>query len=205
MAKVNKIIQYDLGNEVIDMKNQGLSQADIATQLKLRHQDIKDLEDLSAMSINRFLKSDNIDKYEQQLLDGNSPEDTLRAEFREKMYTLDDEVHEILADTKELKREANEILTKAKASEDIQIQIQALKSVSEALKANTTSIEQARRNWSTFVEQAYRQFGFAKEAKQNVNIQYNTLLIDISKDLCSECRSKVVRDILKFEEDNKEI
>jgi hypothetical protein len=205
MAKVNKIVQYDLGGEVMDLKNKGLSQADIATQLKFNHRDIKDLENLSAMSVNRFLTGSEVDKYEKQLIDGESPEDALRAEFREKMYEIDDEVHQALADSKSLRAEANIILEKAKQSDDLQTQMYALKSVSEALKQYNNSIEQTRRNWSTFVEQAFRQFGAFQEAKQNVNIQYNTLLIDISKDLCSECRNKVVKDILKFEEDNKEI
>jgi hypothetical protein len=204
MAKVNKIVQHGLEKEVFDLKNQGLSQNDIAVQIKLRHPEIKELEDLSAMSINRFLKDDNINKFEQQIVEGDSPEESLRAEFREKMYTLDDEAHSVLADSKALVSEAKSILEKAKSEEDLTLRISAVKSVSDVLKQNNNAIEQTRRNWSTFIEQAYRQFGFAKEATKNVNIQYNTLLIDISKELCPECRKKVVNDILKFESELKE-
>jgi transcriptional regulator len=203
ISKVNKIVQYDLGPEVMNMRSQGLSQDDIATQIRLAHPDIKDLENLSAMAINRFLKSDNINKYETQIIEGENPEDELRTEFRDKMYTLDDDTHQVLADSKALVLEAKKILEMAK-TEDITLQISAIKGISDVLKQNNAAIEQTRRNWSTFVEQSYRQFGYAKKAKSNVNIQYNTLLIDISKELCPECRKKVVSDILKFESDNKE-
>jgi len=190
MAKVNKIVQYELANEVLDLKNKGLSQNDIASQIKLSHPDIKDLEDLSAMSINRFLKGQDIEKYEQQLVEGESPEDTLRTEFREKMYTLEE-------DTLEVYKIMRQALKNMVANGDDEKIIRSAKDI-------LTSIEQSRRNWSTLVEQAYRQFGFVKEATKNVNIQYNTLLIDISKELCPECRKKVVNDILKFELENKE-
>jgi hypothetical protein len=203
MSKINKIKEYGLESEVLDMKSKGLSQNDIANQLKLAHSDITDLQNISAMAVNRFLKDNAIDGYKGEIIAGNNPEDSLRAEFRDKMYELDDEVHEVLSDSKKLREEANIILDKAKASEDVQMQINALKSVSDALKQNTTSIEQVRKNWSTFVEQAYRQFGYMDQGKKEVNIQYNTLLIDISKDLCPECRKNVVNEILKFESELK--
>jgi len=203
MAKINKIKEYGLESEVLDMKSKGLSQNDIANQLKLAHSDIIDLQNISAMAVNRFLKDNAIDGYKGEIVAGNNPEDSLRAEFRDMMYELDDEVHKSLSDSRKLKEEANAILEKAKASEDLSTQINALKAVSEALKQNNNSIEQTRKNWSTFVEQAYRQFGYMEQGKKEVNIQYNTLLIDISKDLCPECRKNVVNEILKFETELK--
>jgi uncharacterized protein YoxC len=196
---VNKIKEFGLESEVLDMRAKGLSQNDIANQLKLAHSDITDIQNISAMAINRFLKDNAIDEYKSEIAAGNNPEDSLRAEFRDKMYELDDEVHKVLSDSKKLRDEANFILEKAKASEDVQMQINALRSVSEALKQNNNSIEQIRRNWSTFVDQAYRQFGYIADGKKEVNIQYNTLLIDISKDLCPICRQNVVNEVLKFE------
>jgi uncharacterized protein YoxC len=199
ISRVNKIKEYGLESEVLDLRAKGLSQNDIANQLKLTHSDITDIQNISTMAINRFLKDNTIDAYKGEIVAGNNPEDSLRAEFRDKMYELDDEVHQVLSDSKKLREEANFILEKAKASEDVQMQISALKSVSEALKQNNNSIEQIRKNWSTFVEQAYRQFGYIADGKKEVNIQYNTLLIDISKDLCPECRKNVVNEVLKFE------
>lgn len=190
MAKVNKIVQFDLGNEVMDLKNKGLSQNDIAVQIKLSHPDIGDLENLSAMSINRFLRGEDINKYEKQLIEGESPEDALRAEFREKMYALEEDTLEIY----KIMRQSLKNLVETGDDEKI------IRSAKDIL----TSVEQSRRNWSTLVEQAYRQFGFVDKATKNVNIQYNTLLMDISKELCPICRQNVVRDILKFELDNKE-
>lgn len=204
MAKINKIKEFGLESEVLDMRSKGLSQNDIATQIKINHSGIKDLENISAMAVNRFLKDNAIDDYKGDIIAGENPEDSLRAEFREMMYELDDEVHKSLSDSRKLKEEANAILDKAKASEDLPTQINALRAVSEALKQNNNSIEQTRKNWSTFVEQAFRQFGYMEQGKKEVNIQYNTLLIDISKDLCPECRKRVVNDILKFESDIKE-
>lgn len=204
MPKVNKIVQYDLGREVLDLKNKGLSQLDIANYLKLNHQDIPDIQDISAMSVNRFLKSDEIKKFETQIVEGDSPEESLRSEFRDKMYSMDDEIHQVLADSKKLVDEAKLILEKAKTSDDLILQISAIKSVNDVLKQNTNSIEQTRRNWSTFVEQAFRQFGNLEQAQKNNYTQYNTFLVDMSKDLCENCRKKIVHDIIDFETKMKE-
>jgi hypothetical protein len=63
-------------------------------------------------------------------------------------------------------------------------------------------MEQRRKNWSTFLEQAYRQFGFASEAKQTNMVQINNYLVEMSSVLCPECRKKVVNMVISKEQND---
>jgi len=185
MTKVNKIVQYGLEQEVNNLVNAGFSQDEIASHLRQAHPDISDLSALSAMSINRYLKSAKIGEYLDTVEGGDDPEELLRAEFREKMYELEEQTLEIY---KIMRTELKKV---AKTADSIDI-IRAAKDV-------LTSMEQRRKNWSTFLEQAYRQFGYAKEAKQTNLIQINNFLVDISRELCPNCRKKIVDMILTRE------
>ena len=188
IPKTNKIIQYGLEQEVLELRDSGLSQDDIAAQIKYRHQDIADLRDLSPMSINRFLKGVEVDKLVLKDKKNEAPEDALRTEFREKMYILEE-------DTLDIYKIMRKSLKGIVASGDNEKIIKSAKDV-------LFSIEQSRRNWSTLVDQAYRQFGMLAEAKQTNYIQVNNLLVDYSKDLCPACRKVVVDKILEYEKKN---
>jgi len=144
----------------------------------------------SAMSVNRYLRSAKVDEYKKIIDSGEDPEEALRAEFRERMYELEEQTIEIYKIMRtELKKIAN-------TADSVDV-IRAAKDV-------LTSMEQRRKNWSTFLEQAYRQFGFAGEAKQTNVIQINNYLIDLSKELCPNCRKKVVDLVILKEKDGSE-
>lgn len=165
----------------------GFSQDEIASHLRQCHPEISDLSALSAMSVNRYIKSAKVDGFKDMIDKGEDPEEALRAEFREKMYELEEQTIEVYKIMRiELKK-----IAQTEHSMDV---IRAAKDV-------LTSMEQRRKNWSTFLEQAYRQFGFANEAKQTNVIQINNYLIDLSKELCPNCRKKVVDLVILKEKD----
>lgn len=179
MPRQNKIIKYNLENEVLELAgNPSLSQDKIAEQIRYRHSDIKELQNLSAMSINRYLKSKAVSNASRELEEGKNPEDSLRAEFRERMYDLDDETHNLL-------QEAKLILKNSRNNENSDIQLKAVREVGR-------TIDQIRKNWYTFIEQGYRQFKPIVEAKEVNFININNLLIEMSKNLCPSCRKKVI-------------
>jgi hypothetical protein len=119
---------------------------------------------------------------------GEDPEEALRAEFREKMYELEEQTIEIY---KIMRTE----LKKVAGTADSMDVIRAAKDV-------LTSMEQRRKNWSTFLEQAYRQFFSAGEAKQTNMVQINNYLVEVSSVLCPQCRKKVVEMVLSKEQNN---
>lgn len=190
MAKVNKIVQYKLEPEVNQMILAGLSQDEIASRLRQNHPEIPDLEHISAMSVNRYMKTAKVGEYLDDIESGIDPEEALRAEFREKMYELEEQTIEVYRIMRtELKKIAAE-----GTSIDI---IRAAKDV-------LTSMEQRRKNWSTLLEQAYRQFGMANEAKQTNMVQINNFLVDFSRELCPDCRKRVVDLILTKENEGSD-
>lgn len=185
MPKINKIVQYGLEKEVNELVNMGFSQDEIASHLRQTHPEITDLASLSAMSINRYLKNAKIDGYLDTIDKGDDPEELLRAEFRDKMYELEENTLEVY---KIMRTELKKIALTGESSDIIR-----------AAKDVLTSMEQRRKNWSTFLEQAYRQMGWAGEAKQTNMIQINNFLVDMSKELCPTCRKKVVDLVLAKE------
>jgi hypothetical protein len=185
MPKVNKIVQYGLEKEVSELVNAGFSQDEIASHLRQTHPEISDLTSLSAMSINRYLKTARVNEYLEEMEDGKDPEEALRAEFREKMYELEEQTIEVY---KIMRTELKKIANNADSIDVIR-----------AAKDVLTSMEQRRKNWSTLLEQAYRQFGTFGEAKQTNLIQVNNFMLDLSRELCPNCRKKVVELVLTKE------
>lgn len=190
MPKVNKIVQFGLEQEVDDMQNKGLSFKEIVDQLKFNHPEIIELNKLSMMSISRYFKDKQIKEYSKGLLNGEKPEDALRSEFREKMFEIEEQ-------TIDLYRTAKKALMRLEKEGSNE---QIIKMVRET----SNLMDQRRRNWSTLIDQGYRQFGLFKEAEQHNYVQVNNLLINLSNELCPECKKKVVNLILDKEEEDKD-
>lgn len=185
IPKVNKIVQYGLEKEVSELIMNGFSQDEIASHLRQTHPEISDLNALSAMSVNRYLKNAKVDEYRDLIDKGEDPEEALRAEFREKMYELEEQTIEVY---KIMRTELKKVVGTADSLDVIR-----------AAKDVLTSMEQRRKNWSSFLEQAYRQFGSVSEAKQTNMVQINNYLVEMSSVLCPNCRKKVVDLVLNKE------
>jgi len=190
IAKVNKIVQFGLERETDDLHGKGLSFKEIVDQLKYNHKDIPELNKLSMMAISRYFRDKQKKEYSKSLMNGEKPEDALRTEFREKMFEIEDE-------TIELYKMAKETLKKLELEADNEKIIRAIKDIGNLM-------DQRRRNWSTLIDQGYRQFGIFKEAEQHNYIQVNNLLVNLSNELCPECKKKIVNLILDNEEENKD-
>ena len=81
MTKENKIVQYNLQEEVRDLRKQGNSYNDIAMTLRKNHPKILDIQKLSQMSVMRFLESDKELQLQEQVEIGIDPVKDLTEEF----------------------------------------------------------------------------------------------------------------------------
>jgi len=187
IANVNKIIKYNLEDEVVKYTDLGLSRKDVARKIKENHPDNQDLRKLSAMSIQRFLQNHKRDVAIERMDKGENLEENIREEFRDKMYDLDDEVHDLL-------REAKVLLSKAKESDNINTQ---LKAISETTKI----IEQVRKNWTSLIQFGLNEFKPVIEAKHANIIQVDKMLMTMSNIFCPTCRSKIVDLVVAKEDD----
>jgi hypothetical protein len=188
MPKVSKIDQFGLGDEVIEMRNSGMSLEEIAQTLKHRHKDITSLKDINPMTVHRHIKRYQVNQYKNELLEGEDPETQLREQLRVTIDDWEDETHEIyLIMKKALKRiikEGNDWKT-IKASKDLLV-----------------AIDQSRKNLVTQVEEGFRRFGDIDKAKKVNFVQINNMLIGVSELLCEQCRRKLVNYIDKMEEES---
>ena len=148
MPRVNKIVQYGLEDEVIRLKNSGMSQHAISEYLNSKHNEVN----LSVMAVNRYLNSQDLQEIQNKLKANKDPEEELRTEFREQMYELDDEVHILL-------KKCNKLIKEAEKSDNLRLKL-------DTIKQTANIIEQIRRNWSTFVDQGFNRFEKVNEAKE---------------------------------------
>jgi len=195
MPRVNKIIQYGYENQVLKLKDMGLSVTKIADEINSSQDDFT----TSTMGIQRFLESNKIRDIKEEIQQGLDPMEDLRSEFRDKMYDLDDETHATLKEAKGLLKDSKRVLKLAQKSENAKLQLEAIKRAEGTLKTYVSSIEQVRRNWNTFIENGYRQFGTVQQAHQTNYIQVNNMLVDFMNELCPDCRHRVVKIITQQE------
>ena len=183
MPRTGKVEKYNLEHEILELRSKGLSQEDIAAQVKYNHQDIDDLSDFNAMTVNRYLNKKSVREFQKDLMEGKDPEEALRLELRHRMEDWEDETHELYLMMKDaLKRIARE-------GDDWK----TIKASKELLGA----IEQSRKNLVTQVEEGFKRFGQIGQAKENNFVQVNNLIIGISDLLCDKCKKKVIGYVTK--------
>ena len=168
----------------------GLSRQDIATEIQTNNTDVVELRGISAMSIQRYLTQHKKDLMRQRLEKGEAVDDTIRKEFRERMYDLDDEIHELLCKAKML-------LKNVEKSENANLQLKAIREASNI-------IEQTRKNWTSLIQFGISEFRVEKEVQHQQIIKIDKMIIDMSKELCPVCRSKVINLVADAEDDKKE-
>ena len=188
MANTSKIIKYNLEDETLRLKEAGLSLDEIRNTLKNNHSDITDLQNLSMMSLSRFFDAHKTEEALEKLKNGDDPLEDLRSEFRDKMYDLHDETQDIY---KIMKKSLKKI---ARSDDDYK--------VIKAAKDTINAIEQCRKNWTSLIQFGVNEFKPLEKAQEINIVEVHNLLINVSKDLCPECRRKIVGYVVAEEENN---
>jgi len=177
MGNINKIIKYGLESEAQSLLDSGLSRAKIAETLRNNHPEIVDLKDLSAMSVQRWIDSKERAKLEESIEQGKDPLDDFMKEYRRAIKDLN-------LKAERLYNKANKLLDKAELEGDTTTSLRAIKEVRD-------SLDQLRKNWVSLMQYGTRQtsniYHINLKKEQNVKI----MLLEFSKVLCNECRSKV--------------
>jgi len=178
MVNINKIEKYNLQNEVLELKQAGFSLQKIAETLRNSHPDIQELKNLSAMSVQRFLSNWKQHKIQKQLDNGEDPINDLVEEFKNKLYDLDDETHEIY----KIMKKALKRTVKEGNNQNI------IKAARGALEA----IEQTRKNWISLIQWGSNKLKPIEQAREYNTFKIDNFIINLSEELCPKCRRKVV-------------
>jgi hypothetical protein len=178
--KTNKIIKWNLEDEVLylsEEKNMGYNA--IAEKISEKYGDIPELREISHMSIARYLRDRDEKNMESKINQTKDPMAAMEREFNIKM-------RESILDAEKARQLIDTYLTKLK-NEDLSAS-DANKIISSWQKIN----DQYRKNLVSL-----REFADNKIIRPTQNIIYkkeinikNTLL-DISRDLCVDCRRKI--------------
>ncbi len=186
MANVSKIEKFNLQDKVIKMKEAGFGLSDIVASIKQDNPNEQELQKLSMMSVSRWIDKHKTETALETIKDGEDPMEEIRSEFRDRMYDLH-------TDTQDIYQIMKKSLKKVVEEEDSYTVIKAAKDTIQA-------IEQARKNWTSLVQFGINEFKPVEKAKEINIIEIHNLLINVSKDLCPECRRKVVGYITAEEE-----
>jgi len=188
MTKKNKIIKWNLEDEVIRLDSEGKSTHAIAEAISTKYTDIPELNEISPMSIHRFLKKKDEDRLEIKLDESKDPTELMEKEFNIKM-------RESILDSENARRTIESYMSKLKnedlKSTDVQKIISSWQKVNDQYRKNLVSL---------------REFADNRIIKPTQNIIYKkeinikNLLLDISRDLCKECRNKIKE---KLKEDSE--
>jgi len=191
MTKENKLIQYNLQDEAIDLRKRGSSYLEIAETLKKNHPKIDDIQKLSQMSVMRFLDGNKERELQEQVDLGGDPVKDLTEEFCTAVRDINDR-------SKTIYNYSMRFLDKLKKeNKDNPLILKAIKGVSD-------SLAEERKNMI-----ALKQFGEKRSMTiQNINLKKeihvkNMLMSfskDLNKELCPNCRAKMPAILGKLEE-----
>jgi len=183
MTKKNKVVKWNLEDEVIRLNKEGKSTNAIATAISDKYGDIPELDDISAMSIHRFLKSYDEKELQEKMDITKDPQTTMEREFNIKM-------RESILDSEKARQTIESYMAKLKnedlTSSDVQKIISSWQKVNDQYRKNLVSL---------------REFADNRIIKPTQNLIYKkeinikNLLLDVSRDLCKECRDKVKKRI----------
>lgn len=175
----NKIEKYGLQDEVRQLAQSGLGSRDIAKHIS------NDDYQVSHMSVHRFLHSDEVQEMRKEMDADGDLETELRAEVRDK---LDDYMDETLELYGIMKKAIKRIVKEGDDYKTI-----------KACKDTLNAIEQNRRNLISKVDEGIKKFGVHKEVKEINYIQVNNMLVAMSRELCENCRKRVIDLITPIE------
>jgi len=187
MARKNKIVLYDLEEEVDDLLHAGYGVYKIRDIIRDRHKNNSQLKSISHMSIQRYKEEKDRNKITECVEAGDDPVDMLQSEFRSA-------IREQMDRSEEIYKEAKCILEEAKQSDRVTDKIKAV----EMLLKN---IDRQEKSWLTLIHYGNRQVNNINnlnlKKEQNVKI----MLIDTFRDLCPDCAKKALSKIQNFSDD----
>jgi len=178
MVNVSKIKKYNLEDRVINLRDAGFGLEEIVQTIKNENPNIHELSNLSMMSISRFLDTNKTDVALDKIKNDENPAEELRSEFRDKMYDLHKETEDIY---KIMKSSLKKIVLEGD-------NYKTIKSAREIINA----IEQSRKNWTSLIQFGSEESKHIEKAQEVNIIEVHNLLINVSKDLCPNCRRKIV-------------
>jgi len=190
--KQNKIIKWNLEDEVIRLDGEGKSNQAIAEHIQKKYADIPELSEISAMSINRFLQSNDENRIQIQLDRTKDPSSTIQKEFNIKMReSIQDAENARLTINKYMERLKNEDLT----TKEVNNIISSWQKINDQYRKNLVSLREFTENR---IIRPTQNIIYKKE----INIK--NLLLDVSRDLCPVCRKRVKEKLEKLKEENKD-
>jgi hypothetical protein len=183
MAKINKIIQNKLEDEVLRLRDSGLGYQEIADALGRNHNDVT----MSNMCVKRFLQDNKdgkkIDAALATISEGGDGWEDLGADFRRKMDDLEDETQEIYL---VMKKSLKNII-------DSGDDVKTIRAARDTLAA----LDQQKKNWIDLIQWGMSKFKPIEKA-QNINLtKVNNMFIQLSDKLCPKCRSEIVDMVLE--------
>jgi len=180
MANVNKIVKYGLEEEVLALRNRNppLSYREIVDYIKATHPDIPELQNLSIMSVKRFLESQERQKVADAIDRGEDVTSKLYKEFREKMQDL-------VLQIEQLQRITEPLIEEALENKDVRTLLRLLKEQRE-------NIEQIRKNMVSIMNYQENKFKPIMQVQEMRVVNIRNILLDFSKHLCPHCRKKVI-------------
>jgi len=183
LVNINKIVQHEIEDEVLKLRDEGLGYKEIAQSINDAHEDFS----ISFMSVKRFLDSYKVQLEEKKIDNGIDTWEDLRGEFRAKMDDLEDETQEIY-------------LIMKKSLKKIVSEDDNYKTI-KAAKDTLTALDQQKKNWIDLIQWGVNEFKPRNQA-QTLNLtKINNMFIELSDKLCPACRSKIIDIVSNKEEE----
>lgn len=186
MARPHKIEKYGLGSEVLKLKEDGKSYRAIAEYIGKNYSHIKELEDISPMSIKRYISMNDTEHIRDIIEHEDDPDSVIEKEFNSKMRNL-------LSDNENLRSTTDRLLKKALKSDATVDELVKL------INVQNRNLDLMRKNLISL-----REFADLKIVKPQTNIifekkiEVKDMLLDFQKALCPECRQRVNKLMLSY-------
>ena len=152
---------------------------DIANDIQMRYSDVVELNNISAMAIQRWLTKHKKEEMRKKIASGKSVTDEIQIEFNTKMYDLTDETNDIY----NIMRDA--LMNVLKENDNMKT-IRACKDV-------LVSIDQARRNWSSLIKWNTDQNRNVQDARQLQIVNIDKMILSLSSKLCPKCKKEAIK------------
>jgi len=180
MTREGKIEKWNLEDEVIRLnEEEGKGYHSIAEAISTKYSDIPELREISHMSVARFLQRYDEKKMEKRMDQTKDPTSAMEAEFNLKM-------REAILDSEEARQTIDSYMKKLKdedlSSSDLNKIISSWQKINDQYRKNLVSLREFADNR---IIRPTQNIIYKKE----INIR--NLLLEISRDLCVECRNKI--------------
>lgn len=192
MGRQNKIEKWGLQEEVQRLRDEGKSYKQIADAISGKYTEVKELKNISAMSIQRFFENANKEHMREIIEKEENPSEVIEKEFNDKMRNL-------MSETETLKEQTDELLNKALKDDA------SVNDLTKIIKVQNRNLDQIRKNLVSLREFTDNRF-YKPNQQIHVEKQINVknLMLDISNLLCPKCRKKVHKALFDaYDEDDE--